>query len=210
MFKNKLRKRLTLLALSLFVACATQQISYAAIINTPGLTAVRFWEGTGGVNAFTFVQNGPEMTTQIGALLGPSNEDFSQIANENYDVFYSDANGNFNLNGNHVTVEAVYTNPSGGGGLNIAAVDLVFGSGILRADVLSSWVGLGSNYAAGSEVLAVDVDSPIPATLTTMGNTVGTTQHLRVTVTWSHLPVPEPTSCLLLMCGLAGVMLRRP
>jgi hypothetical protein len=140
MFKNKLRKRLTLLALSLFVACATQQISYAAIINTPGLTAVRFWEGTGGVNAFTFVQNGPEMTTQIGALLGPSNEDFSQIANENYDVFYSDANGNFNLNGNHVTVEAVYTNPSGGGGLNIAAVDLVFGSGILRADVLSSWV----------------------------------------------------------------------
>jgi hypothetical protein len=179
-----------------------------AIITTPGLLGVRFWEGTGGVVPFTFAPNSSEMTNQIGGALGPNNQDFAQIANENYDVFYSDANGTFNLNGNYVTVEAVYTNPGGGGGLNLAAVDLVFGSSILRADVLASWVGLGPNYAAGSEVLAVDADSPVPATLTTMGSTVPPVSHLRVTVTWSKL-VPEPSSCLLMITSICGLAIRR-
>jgi hypothetical protein len=195
---------------TLMLALTSAAVSQAAIINTPGLISVRFWEGTGGVNAFTFAQNGPEMSNQIGALLGPGNEDFSQIANENYDVFYSDANGNFNLNGNHVTVECVYPVPNGGGGLNLAAVDLVFGSGILRADVLSSWVGLGTNYAPASVVLAVDADTAIPTTLTTMGSTmIPPTQHLRVTVTWSHLQVPEPGTGFLALSSLASLLLRR-
>jgi hypothetical protein len=200
------RMFLTTLALALTGVAVGQ----AAIINTPGLTGVRFWEGTGPIVPFTFVQNGPEMSNQIGALLGPGNEDFSQIPNENYDVFYSDANGNFNLNGNHVTVECVYPVPNGGGGLNLAAVDLVFGSGTLRADVLSSWVGLGPNYAPASVVLAVDADTAVPTTLTTMGSTmIPPLQHLRVTVTWSHLQVPEPGTGLLALSSLASLLLRR-
>ncbi len=211
MFNNKLRQHLTLLSVAMFVACATQQISHAAIISTPGLIGVRFWEATGPVVPFTFAFNSPQMTTQLGVgVLGPNNNDFSQLPTENYDVFYSDANGNFNVNGNYVTVEAVYPNPAGGGGLNLGAVDLVFASSTLRADVLASFVGLGPNFLPGSVVNAVDADTPIPSTFTTMGSTVNPpVAHLRVTVTWSHL-VPEPTTSVLAgLTALATLLVRR-
>ena len=132
--------------------------------------------------------------------------DFVGVPNEYYDVFYSNANGSFNVNGNYVTVEARYDNASGGGGLNIGAVDLVIGSTAVRADVLTSWVGLGTNYIAGSELLSVDPAdvTPVPTTFTTMGNTAGVPGRMRVTVTWSKL-VPEPTSCVLMACGLVGM-----
>ena len=180
---NKLTRNLSL---AICLLCGTQQFAQAAIITTPGLTGVRFWEKTGLIPvAFTFAKNSAEMTNQIGVgSLGPTNDDFNQLPSENYDVFYSDANGAFNLNGNHVTVEAVFPAalPSGGG-LNLAAVDLVFGSSTLRADILSSFVGLGNNYIPGSELLAVDADTPVPFTATTMGSTITPpAQHLRVTV----------------------------
>ncbi len=110
-----------------------------------------------------------------------------------------------------MTVEAVFPAalPSGGG-LNLAAVDLVFGSSTLRADILSSFVALGNNYILGSELLAVDADTPVPLTATTMGSTITPpAQHLRVTVTWSKLPVPEPSSCLLMLATLSGLLIRR-
>jgi hypothetical protein len=184
-------------------------ITHAAIMTTPGLIGVRFWETTGPVAPFTFAPNSSEMTVKLGPALGPNNDDFNQLPVENYDVFYSDANGNFNLNGNYVTVEAVYPNPAGGGGLNLAAVDLVFGSGTLRADVLASWVGLGPNYLPGSELNAVDADTAVPSTFTTMGSTmVPPTDHLRVTVTWKSL-VPEPASAVMALAGLGICLLRR-
>jgi hypothetical protein len=184
--------------------------SQAAIMTTPGLLGVRFWEATGPVVPFTFAPNSSEMTNQLGVgVLGPNNDDFNQLPTENYDVFYSDANGNFNLNGNYVTVEAVYPVPGGGGGLNLGAVDLVFGSGTLRADVLASFVGLGPNFIPGSVVNAVDADTAVPSTITTMGSTmIPPTQHLRVTVTWSHL-VPEPTSGMLIATALSSVLFVR-
>jgi hypothetical protein len=151
------------------------------------------------------------MTTKLGVgVLGPNNNDFSQLPVENYDVFYSDANGAFNVNGNYVTVEAVYPNAAGGGGLNLGAVDLIFGSSTLRADVLASFVGLGPNFLPGSVVNAVDADTPTPSTITTMGSTiVPPVAHLRVTVTWSKLSVPEPSSCVLLITSVCGLVIRR-
>jgi hypothetical protein len=180
----------------------------AALITTPGLTGVRVWEATGPVSPYNFAFNGPQMTAQLGVgVLGPNAFDFAPLGVENYDVFYSDANGTFNVNGNYVTVEAVYPVPSAGGGLNLAAVDLVFGSGTLRADLLPSWVGLGPNYISGSEVLAIDTDTPVPSTATTMGSTTTPpTQHLRVTVGWSR--IPEPTSLVLGLFALAGACRR--
>ena len=199
------------LPLAMFAVLTTSQLTQAAIISTPGLIGVRFWEATGPFVPFTFAPNSSEMTNQLGVgVLGPGNDDFSQLPTENYDVFYSDVNGNFNLNGNYVTVEAVYPNATGGGGLNLGAVDLVFGSGTLRADMLASFVGLGPNFLPGSVLNAVDADTAIPSTATTMGSTViPPQQHLRVTVTWSKLPVPEPASAVMAMAGLAAFALRR-
>ena len=209
--KNTSKRIALLLVLSQFAIVITTDLAYAAIISTPGLTAVRFWEASGPVLPFVFPFNSPQMTTQLGNALSPSNNDFAPFAKEPYDVFYSDANGAFNLNGNYVTVEAAYPQPlPAGGGLNLGAVDLIFGSSTLRADILSSWVGLGNNYIAGSELLAIDADSAIPSTFTTMGHTTAPhTQHLRVTVTWSRL-VPEPTAAALVAMGLAVLCARRP
>ncbi len=189
-----------------FMATTTAQ---AALLTTPGLTTVTVWEATGPVTPYNFVFNGPQMTTQLGVgVLGPGTFDISSLPNEQYDVFYSDAAGNFNLNGDYVTVEAVYTNPSGGGGLNLGAVDLTVGSSTIRADILASFVGLGPNYSVGSEVLAVDPDSPVPTTFTSMGSTVvPPTQHLRVTVGWSK--IPEPASAVLALGGILGVLAMR-
>jgi hypothetical protein len=199
--------------LALILVASTAATAQAAIINTPGLTTVRIWEATGPMTAYNFVQNGPQMTAQLGVgSLDPFTNDFAPLFDENYDVFYSDANGNFNVNGNYVTVEAVFPHqfPSGGG-LNLGAVDLIISGSPVRADILASWVGLGNNYLPGSEALAVDADNfPLaPTTATTMGSTfTPPTQHLRVTVTWTQF-VPEPSTVALGAFGLLGMLVRR-
>lgn len=206
------KKRSVLAIAAIFSLLPSVSKTQAAIINTPGLTHVIVWEATGPIMPYFFVQNGPQMTNQLGVgVLGPSNNDFSPLQNENYDVFYSDANGNFNLNGNYVTVETLYPNATGGGGGNVAAVDLFFASSStsLRADVLASFQGLGPNYAAGSEVFSADPDAG-PTTFTSMGSTmVPPTQHLRVTVTWKQFNVPEPNTFGLSTLSLAVAAFRR-
>ena len=195
----------TLGGLSLLVVMPTA--CRAALISTPGLTSIVFWELSGSPALKIVPGTGPQMSAQLGTLNATSN-DFVGVPNEWYDVFYSDANGAFNLNGNYVTIEARYDNPASGGGLNIGAVDMFIGATPVRADVLTSWVGLGNNYIAGSEVLVVDPTdvAVVPATYTTMGNTAGVPGRLRLTVTWSKYAVPEPSSCLLAVCGLASVL----
>ena len=200
----------TCLALSTaLVPCESAQ---GAIIGTPGLSVVRFWEATGGPVAHNFPGAGTAMLTKLGVgTLGVANNDFSGLGVENYDVFYSDANGAFNANGNYVTVEGVFPRPNAGGGLNLGAVDLIIFGTPMRADILASFVGLGPNYIAGSEVLAVDADTAVPSTYTTMGSTViPPAAHLRVTVGWTKF-VPEPTSGMLTLVGgtLLGAFRRR-
>jgi hypothetical protein len=186
--------------------------SDAAVKTYPGLFGIRVTEISGGPFFIPFLPNLPPLNTQLAVLNAGSN-DFAGAPSEFYDFFFSDANGAFNPNGNYFTAEAVFTGQSGGG-LNIAAVDLLLGSPqnptFCRADVLASWVGLGSNYVAGSEVFAVDPDLPIASTFTVMGNTAGVPGRLRVTVGWSKI-VPEPTSTSLAACGLAtlGRLARR-
>ena len=195
--------------LSAALVGTTAAAAQAAIITTPGLTTVRVWETTGPTTPYDFAFNGPQMTTQLGVgVLGPNMNDFSPLSVENYDVFYSDANGSVNLNGDYVTVEAVYSNSSGGGGLNLAAVDLLIGSTTQRADILASSVGLGPNFLPASVTNAVDADSPLPATFTSMGSTVTPpAQHLRVTVGWSR--IPEPSSGVLAILSLVAFVVRR-
>jgi len=173
----------------------------------PGLTAIAFYETSGPTLPHFFLPNSPQMTSQL-AILNATSNDFQGVPQEAYDVFYSDANGAFNLNGNFVTIEARYPGTGGGGGLNIAAVDLLLGVAPFmpcRADILASFQGLGSNYIPGSELNAVDADTPAPATFTTMGNTAGQASRLRITVGWKKI-IPEPAGLGLLSSGTAGLV----
>jgi hypothetical protein len=195
-------RTLALAALLAAIALARTE-AQAGVMTFPGLTAIRFTEVSGVPIPHVFLPNSPQIMTQLGILNGGFN-DFQGVPPEVYDVFYSDANGVYNLNGNYVTVEARFPG-QGGGGLNIAAVDLLLGAApftVCRADILSSFVGLGSNFIPGSVGLAVDPDLPAPITFTTMGNTAGMPGRLRVTVGWSKIVIPEPATA-----SLAGLTL---
>jgi hypothetical protein len=197
------RTMIALIALLLF-ASATP----AAVQTYPGLIGIRIWETSGTTNPIFYLPNAPQVTAQLPGVLNAGNRDFVGAPAEFYDVFYSDANGNPNPLGDYFTTEARF-NGQLGGGLNLAAVDMLLGNAsnpmVCRADILSSWVGLGTNYLAGTEVFSVDPDLPIPATFTTMGNTAGTTQRLRVTVGWKKVLVPEPGSIALAIGGVAAL-----
>ncbi len=198
---------LGLLTLLLFTSA-----SQAAVQTYPGLIGIRIWETSGTTNPVFYLPNAPQITAQLPGVLNGGNRDFVGAPNEFYDVFYSDAAGNPNPLGNYLTTEARF-NGQLGGGLNLAAVDMLLGNAsnpmVCRADILSSWVGLGANYLGGTEVFSVDPDLPIPATFTTMGNTAGTTQRLRVTVGWTKVNIPEPASAVLTLGAIAGLTLIR-
>jgi hypothetical protein len=202
--------RVTVLA-ACVLALSYSSPAGASVMGYPNLVGIRFWEFSGGPNIHTYAPASLQMTTQLG-VLNVINNDFSGAPAEVYDVFYSDANGNFNLNGNFVTVEARFPGQSGGG-LNIGAVDLLVGTTpplmVCRADILASSVGMGANYILGSEAFAADPAdvTPVPATFTTMGNTAGVPGRLRVTVGWTK--IPEPASAALLVLGLATIGTRR-
>ena len=118
-------------------------------------------------------------------------------------MFYSESDGIFHLDGEFITVEAIFDYPLHGGGLNLAEIKLNFADGTSRYCVsVASFVALGDNAIPSSVGYAVDGDL---MTYTTIGNTKGTSERLRVTVN----PVPIPGTLLLLWGGLAGLGLIR-
>lgn len=162
----------------------------------PNLVSVTFYERTGGVapTPFTFAVNGPELTTRLANPLGPGNADMAGAATEFYDVFYSNADGSFNPDGEYLTIEGVYgqTLPQGGG-LNLAEIALNFSSAPSEfGSFVASSLALGDNAVPGDVGRSIDGDLQ---THTTMGNTVGQTQRLRVTLGFvSATSPPAPTS----------------
>lgn len=155
----------------------------------PGLTSITFWESTfAAPTQHTFAKAGPQLTNQISTL-GPLN-DFEGVSGaEVYDVFYSNWNGTPNLNGEFVTIEAVWNvGAPSGGGLNIARVDFN-GTGQF-ANSVASFVALGNNAMPNDVGKAVD---GLTSTDTTMGNTIGQAQRLRVTVGFPCRRVAPPS-----------------
>lgn len=183
------------------------------VASIPNVSTITFFESTFATptsNKFQiFPGPDPKLTTRIpGSLSGLSNDFVGFVGAtelEVYDVFFSDWSGNPIASGQFVTIEAVANvGAPKGGGLNIAAVQLDFGSGhTLRADFVSSFVALGDNAIPQDVGKAVDPDpnptDPTTMTDTTMGNTIGqTTQRLRVTVGFPCLCTPRPpqSGCL--------------
>lgn len=160
----------------------------------PGLTSITFWESTfAAPTQHKLEKGGPELTTKLSGPLKTGNSDFeSSPGIESYDVFYSTWDGTFDANGQFLTIEADVNNTGApaGGGLNLARVDFN-GTGQF-ANSVSSFVALGNNAMPNDVGKAVDVD-PNVLTDTTMGNTSGQTQRLRVTVGFPCRTVPPPS-----------------
>jgi concanavalin A-like lectin/glucanase superfamily protein/HYR domain-containing protein len=160
----------------------------------PGLDSITFWESTfAAPTQHTFAAAGPELTTRLNPLDSSNNDFVGAPGLEFYDVFYSDWNGAPNpTTGQFVTIEAAVPTigyPSGGG-LNIARVD--FNGTGQSANSVSSFVCLGNNALPVKVGKAVDFDPGVPQTDTTMGNTIGQTQRLRLTVGFPCCTPPPP------------------
>src|SRR4029079_16666873 len=110
-------RNLSLIVLAGSLLIATQ--SNAAVMTTPGLMLINVTEVSGIPSPHFFAPASSQMTTQLGAL-NAVNNDFQGVPTEVYDVFYSNANGTVNPNGNYVTIEGRYAGTNGGGGMNIA------------------------------------------------------------------------------------------
>lgn len=163
-----------------------------------GVDSITFWEASGGPpTPHTFAAMGPELTTKLSGTLSSTNTDFEGVPGEEfYDVFYSKWDGTFDSSGQFVTIEAEWDRgaPSGGG-LNISRVDLNFPViGPMFANSVMTFVALGDNALPSNIGKAVDSDNSVPPlTTTTMGNTVGQTQRLRITL---GFPCGGSTVCL--------------
>lgn len=180
------------------------------IRSIPNLQSITFYEETDTLFEHTFAADSAQMTTRLSDPLSASNSDFVGAPTEDYDVYYSDADGTFNSDGSFITITAVYSaGLPWGGGLNIAEVALNFTSGPPdRATVVSSFVTLGDNSIPGDVGNAVDGNLN---TWTTMGNTIGTDQRLSVTVgdfTVGQFTgvVPEPSGMVLMASALMGLL----
>jgi hypothetical protein len=158
--------------------CARPQIR-----DIPGLASITFWESTGAAPTPHTVGDS-QLATRLNAL-NPSSRDFEGVSGaELYDVFYSNWDGTPSLTGQFVTIEAVWNaRAPSGGGLNIARVD--FNGTSQSADSVASFAALGDNAMPNDVVFAVDGNLQ---TDTTMGNTIGTPQRLRITV---GFPCPQ-------------------
>ncbi len=149
----------------------------------PGLVAITFHERSGGdaPTPYTFTVNGPELTTRLADPLSDANRDIKGVSTEFYDVYYSDQDGVFELDGRYLTISGVYQNAlPAGGGLNLAEIGLEYeGLPTEFGNYVASFVALGDNGAPETVDYTIDGDLQ---TNTTMGNTIGATERLRVTL----------------------------
>lgn len=154
-----------------------------AVRALPGLQSISFHERTGGTapTEYDFTVNGPELSAKLADPLSDANRDILGATSEWYDVYYSTEDGTFDIDGSYLTISGVFqqTLPAGGG-LNLAEIGLHFsGSTTEYGNYVASYVALGDNKDTTSVGNCIDGDLQ---THTTMGNTVGSTERLRLTL----------------------------
>jgi hypothetical protein len=192
-------KSIYILALSLL---AIAPLSAAPIRTLPNLTSVFIWEATTTNNFYSFAPN-------VGVnVQGNLPVDVLSGANEEYDLFYSNANGTFNLDGEYLTVVCNFTG-AGQIGCNISAIGLSFSSG---PDILFNTITnirTGFNYTAGSENFMIDNDLETPGSLGNNSDAPPLSVTFGITAP-SGNEVPEPSTYATLGAGLlAAAFLRR-
>jgi hypothetical protein len=179
---------------SALMLALTGLASAAPLRLTPGLTGINVYESTGTMTTYSFTPSGSTAT----GITAPNS--FTTSAAETYGVYFSNAMGVVDANGDYLTVNCFFTGP--GGGCNINGIELVTSTGNIFANSLISFrSGSDGGYVSGSELNAVDNSL---STFTTLGR--DGESNMRVTVAFNAPTgneVPEPSTYALF--GLALV-----
>lgn len=177
------------------------------IRQTDGISSITFWEATNGLTSYTFNVDSHQLMNRLNDPLSDTYNDFRGARTEYYDVFYSNADGSFNIDGAFVTIEAVFSfDLPNGGGLNLSEVFFNFdGQPSQHANIVTDYIFLGNNSDESTVLNAIDGDI---YTYTTMGNTLGQSQRLSITV--SAVPIPSPFVLFATTLGVMGLLGRRP
>ncbi|PRQ03827.1 hypothetical protein [Enhygromyxa salina] len=158
-------------------------VELVPVKDLPNLESITFYERTGGAapDPFTFTVNGPELTVRLDDPLLDNNHDIPGATGEFYDVYYSDEDGGYQLDGSYLTISGTFTQTlPAGGGLNLAEISLDFSDQTVEyGNYVASFAALGDNAVPENVERAIDGDLQ---THTTMGNTVGQMDRLRVTL----------------------------
>lgn len=177
--------------------------SAGAIQSLGGLEKIRVYEATYSTLYAEFALSDARLTTRLaGSALTGASRDFGFFpGDENYDLFFSNADGTLNANGSYLTIEGNCGVPYNC--FNINGVALVKTGGVLEfANTLA-----GAVYGRpGSAPSAVDGSLN---TFTGMGDTIGmgADARMRITVGFASTPpVPEPESWALMLAGLGLVV----
>jgi hypothetical protein len=120
------------------------------------------------------------MTAKLPAL-SDSAHDIKGVSTEFYDVYYSNKEGDFELDGRYLTISGVfeYALPAAGG-LNLAEIVLNYEDDKKEfGNYVASFLAIGDNAAPETVPNCIDGDLQ---THTTMGNTVGSMNRLRITL----------------------------
>jgi hypothetical protein len=138
-------------------------------------------------------------------VLNDGSRDFSFTPGENYDVFYSDANGTPDLSGAFLTIEVTWTGNANDGSGNVTGAELVVGGQKLLANTVASFrtgsrcVPAGCNPSSVN--LAVDGDLTFN-TIPRLGATNASDPADRIRLT---LGFPRPANSALTLAPVAPV-----
>jgi hypothetical protein len=194
------------ISMFLLLLVAPVAVVHASALQTSGFDELTIYEVSGATNTISYALDDPELLARRAGTLGAANNDFVGVSDEYYDVFYSDKDGTPNASGAYLSIECRWDHGSpSGGGLNIAGVRLHDAPDVNRWGVIvSSAVSGGDNYVAGSEERAVGPSGAGDLNgNTTMGNTVGTMDRLRVTLGIEFVTLPAGSLASLAFMGLA-------
>jgi gliding motility-associated-like protein len=155
--KNAKKLRLSII---IFFYTINSLLAGTPIKHLENLKSITFYERTGALLVHTFDVNSYELNNRYTNHMNSFYNDFEGwVGEEFYDVFYSDSDGKFNVNGEFISIEASFHNTGGGGGLNIAEIAFNFTNGnYIFGSYIASYQALGSTYMPGSELFAADCD----------------------------------------------------
>jgi hypothetical protein len=156
-----------------------------------GLTSITFYERSGGTEptAYTFDVAGPELSTRLDDPLSDDNRDIKGVSTEFYDVYYSDEQGVAEADGSYLTISGVFGAAlPAGGGLNLAEIGLNYSDQNTEyGNYVASYVVLGDN---GDDSRVDDCIDGDLQSHTAMGNTVGQSERLRLTLGFASTSGP--------------------